>query len=92
MHWFVTKLLFNELTSLFDAIWSMQFVSFCALTSCLFFPGITMPGRKGLLAPQNTFLDTIATRFDGTRKFLQNECPMGRRWTCLFRENNQIEY
>jgi len=31
-----------------------------------------MPGRKGLLAPQNTFLDTIATRFDGTRKsFLQ---------------------
>ena len=24
---------------------------------------------KGLLAPQNTFLDTIATRFDGTRKF-----------------------
>jgi len=27
-----------------------------------------MPGRKGLLAPQNTFLDTIATRFDGTRK------------------------
>ena len=28
-----------------------------------------MPGRKGLLAPQNTFLDTIATRFDGTRKY-----------------------
>ena len=28
-----------------------------------------MPNRKGLLAPQNTFLDTIATRFDGTRKF-----------------------
>ena len=27
-----------------------------------------MPARKGLLAPQNTFLDTIATRFDGTRK------------------------
>ncbi|XP_024084658.1 potassium voltage-gated channel subfamily H member 8 isoform X2 [Cimex lectularius] len=25
-----------------------------------------MPGRRGLLAPQNTFLDTIATRFDGT--------------------------
>ncbi|XP_043246370.1 potassium voltage-gated channel subfamily H member 8-like isoform X2 [Amphibalanus amphitrite] len=25
-----------------------------------------MPNRKGLLAPQNTFLDTIATRFDGT--------------------------
>ena len=27
-----------------------------------------MPARKGLLAPQNTFLDTIAQRFDGTRK------------------------
>nr|XP_014345650.1 PREDICTED: potassium voltage-gated channel subfamily H member 4 [Latimeria chalumnae] len=26
-----------------------------------------MPVMKGLLAPQNTFLDTIATRFDGTR-------------------------
>ena len=25
--------------------------------------------RKGLLAPQNTFLDTIAERFDGSRKF-----------------------
>ncbi|CAB4061358.1 KCNH8 [Lepeophtheirus salmonis] len=25
-----------------------------------------MPVRKGLLAPQNNFLDTIATRFDGT--------------------------
>ncbi|XP_074648334.1 voltage-gated delayed rectifier potassium channel KCNH8-like [Tubulanus polymorphus] len=25
-----------------------------------------MPNRKGLTAPQNTFLDTIATRFDGT--------------------------
>lgn len=30
-----------------------------------------MPVMKGLLAPQNTFLDTIATRFDGTRK-----CPV----------------
>lgn len=29
---------------------------------------------KGLLAPQNTFLDTIATRFDGTR-----ECGLGLR-------------
>jgi len=28
-----------------------------------------MPVRKGLLAPQNTFLDTIATRFDGTREY-----------------------
>lgn len=38
---------------------------------CVFFRYI-MPGRKGLLAPQNTFLDTIATRFDGTRKLLFN--------------------
>ena len=30
---------------------------------------VKMPARKGLLAPQNNFLDTIATRFDGTRKF-----------------------
>ncbi|MPC46534.1 Potassium voltage-gated channel subfamily H member 8 [Portunus trituberculatus] len=28
-----------------------------------------MPARRGLLAPQNTFLDTIATRFDGTREY-----------------------
>jgi len=28
---------------------------------------------KGLLAPQNTFLDTIATRFDGTREFGQGQ-------------------
>ena len=28
-----------------------------------------MVARKGLLAPQNTFLDTIAARFDGTRKW-----------------------
>ena len=27
--------------------------------------------RKGLLAPQNTFLDTIAERFDGSRKFFR---------------------
>ena len=31
-----------------------------------------MPVMKGLLAPQNTFLDTIATRFDGTRKYNGN--------------------
>lgn len=30
-----------------------------------------MPVMKGLLAPQNTFLDTIATRFDGTRELLR---------------------
>jgi len=35
-------------------------------------PTIPMPARKGLLAPQNTFLDTIATRFDGTRKWNAN--------------------
>ena len=28
-----------------------------------------MPVMKGLLAPQNTFLDTIATRFDRTREW-----------------------
>lgn len=28
-----------------------------------------MPVMKGLLAPQNTFLDTIANHFDGTRKY-----------------------
>jgi len=28
-----------------------------------------MTNRKGFLAQQNTFLDTIATRFDGTRKY-----------------------
>lgn len=31
-----------------------------------------MPARRGLLAPQNTFLDTIATRFDGTREYTKN--------------------
>ena len=31
-----------------------------------------MGARKGLLAPQNTFLDTIAARFDGTRKYTYN--------------------
>lgn len=25
-----------------------------------------MPAKRGLLAPQNNFLETIATRFDGT--------------------------
>ena len=27
--------------------------------------------RKGLMAPQNNFLDKIAKRFKGTRKFMQ---------------------
>ena len=31
-----------------------------------------MPVMKGLLAPQNTFLDTIANHFDGTRKYCSN--------------------
>ena len=32
---------------------------------------------RGLLAPQNTFLDTIATRFDGTRKSPTNQSDAG---------------
>lgn len=35
-----------------------------------------MPARKGLLAPQNTFLDTIATRFDGTREYRHSSHPL----------------
>lgn len=31
-----------------------------------------MPVMKGLLAPQNTFLDTIAKHFDGTREYRTN--------------------
>lgn len=27
---------------------------------------------RGLIAPQNTFLDTIATRFDGTREYMSS--------------------
>lgn len=38
-----------------------------------------MPARKGLLAPQNTFLDTIATRFDGTRKYSAGSRPEATR-------------
>ena len=34
--------------------------------------------RKGLLAPQNTFLDTIAERFDGSRKFLDFGIGLGQ--------------
>ena len=37
---------------------------------------VRMVARKGLLAPQNTFLDTIAARFDGTREYLQH-CNIG---------------
>lgn len=32
-------------------------------------PRSRMPVMRGLLAPQNTFLETIATRFDGTREY-----------------------
>ena len=39
--------------------------------------------RKGLLAPQNTFLDTIAERFDGSRKFLDFGSGSGRGWVRL---------
>lgn len=38
-----------------------------------------MPVMKGLLAPQNTFLDTIATRFDGTRRAGTGAGPGGER-------------
>ena len=41
-----------------------------------------MVARKGLLAPQNTFLDTIAARFDGTRKLTTNQ-PMPGLLLCL---------
>lgn len=37
-----------------------------------------MPVMKGLLAPQNTFLDTIATRFDGTRRAAPRDRGGGR--------------
>lgn len=36
-----------------------------------------MPVMRGLIAPQNTFLDTIATRFDGTREYNSRlPCPL----------------
>ena len=57
----------------------------------IFFSDTTMPVRKGLLAPQNTFLDTIATRFDGTRKFRQNERPKGQ-WRTCDRESENTEW
>ena len=31
-----------------------------------------MPVMKGLLAPQNTFLDSIANHFDGTREYFMD--------------------
>jgi len=34
--------------------------------------------RKGLLAPQNTFLDHIGARFDGTREYFITTCA----WVC----------
>lgn len=60
------------------------FIQACPLNICwLWKPGI-MPVMKGLLAPQNTFLDTIATRFDGTRKYWH-------KWTHTKRESAQDE-
>lgn len=32
-----------------------------------------MPVMKGLLAPQNTFLDAIVNHFDGTREYLSQD-------------------
>ncbi|KAM8819098.1 LOW QUALITY PROTEIN: voltage-gated delayed rectifier potassium channel KCNH4 [Rhynchonycteris naso] len=44
-----------------------------------------MPVTKGLLAPQNTFLDTIATRFDGTHSnFLLSNAQGPRGFPILY--------
>ncbi|XP_039595845.1 potassium voltage-gated channel subfamily H member 4a isoform X1 [Polypterus senegalus] len=44
-----------------------------------------MPVMKGLLAPQNTFLDTIATRFDGTHSnFLLGNGQMHRGFPIVY--------
>uniref|UniRef100_A0A3P9D247 Voltage-gated delayed rectifier potassium channel KCNH4 n=1 Tax=Maylandia zebra TaxID=106582 RepID=A0A3P9D247_9CICH len=44
-----------------------------------------MPVMKGLLAPQNTFLDTIATRFDGTHsKFLLGNAQGHRGYPIVY--------
>lgn len=40
-----------------------------------------MPAMRGLLAPQNTFLDTIATRFDGTRESGPSSLASGEKST-----------
>uniref|UniRef100_A0A671QDN3 Voltage-gated delayed rectifier potassium channel KCNH4 n=1 Tax=Sinocyclocheilus anshuiensis TaxID=1608454 RepID=A0A671QDN3_9TELE len=44
-----------------------------------------MPVMKGLLAPQNTFLDTIATRFDGTHSnFLLGNAQGNRGYPIVY--------
>ncbi|XP_025900385.1 potassium voltage-gated channel subfamily H member 4 [Nothoprocta perdicaria] len=44
-----------------------------------------MPVMKGLLAPQNTFLDTIATRFDGTHSnFLLANAQLRRGFPIVY--------
>ncbi|XP_071493337.1 voltage-gated delayed rectifier potassium channel KCNH8-like [Diadema antillarum] len=44
-----------------------------------------MPTRKGLLAPQNTFLDTIATRFDGTHSnFVLGNAQVDRDYPIVY--------
>ncbi|MBN3313811.1 KCNH4 protein, partial [Atractosteus spatula] len=44
-----------------------------------------MPVMKGLLAPQNTFLDTIATRFDGTHSnFLLGNAQVHRGFPIVY--------
>ncbi|XP_069032835.1 voltage-gated delayed rectifier potassium channel KCNH8 [Embiotoca jacksoni] len=44
-----------------------------------------MPVMKGLLAPQNTFLDTIATRFDGTHSnFILANAQMSKGYPIVY--------
>ncbi|XP_015229610.1 PREDICTED: potassium voltage-gated channel subfamily H member 8 isoform X2 [Cyprinodon variegatus] len=44
-----------------------------------------MPVMKGLLAPQNTFLDTIATRFDGTHSnFILANAQMSKGFPIVY--------
>ena len=52
--------------------WSMSRGSCCSswISMPRLVEGITP--RKGLMAPQNNFLDKIAKRFKGTRKFMQD--------------------
>ena len=56
-------------------LWSFTLLFFYfiagSLRRAIHKPHPPMPARKGLLAPQNTFLDTIATRFDGTREYFR---------------------
>lgn len=59
----------------------LYYICFSISRSVLGYIRLQMPARKGLLAPQNTFLDTIATRFDGTRKYLKYTlCILHCKW------------